>query len=310
MVIKPDTNSYILYPNCFTTHNMLTPHFKQGQYPCLGQFFPQPYHAVHHLSMAIAELNSKTELSGRENFQFNTPRMTDLNREMNSHSLGKQILDDKFPMKIMEDRGNDPKELDELLIKMTGLSMAIEKYKVTLKEMSQPTAIAIQAEMPKELHNMIQECVQLAKEPSDGKKTRGSKKNSKVNNQKNFPKKIGDKFCDYINTKLGIKTNQVLKDKMSWKTLNKYLCGDSQISRTVDHKAFTKCFAEFMMNHGSEGDQISRSTKTISTLCYTVNAVTLGLCCREILQRIQNGEEYGYIRISKSWPKAEVELYQ
>lgn len=312
--------------NCFNGNqdhysSKRDPTLEQYHHPLFQRDLPWFNNERKDSTMESHEEDSKTT----EINSFSPPHSDSLSRNdpsspMKSLSQDQPTTNEDFSVHKAgdEEEKTDSQTLEELLKEISQLSLSKDSYRVELKPDSQPSTMTITAEMSSQLSELIEKYLTIeeelpvkpSKDANSDKKLRRKKKESRGYNQKNFPKKIGDQFCDHINQMMKIKTNKLFKDKTSWKLLNTYLAGDSKVTKAVDHKAFTKCFVEFMANYDVDAIQNAKTKEMISKICYTINAMTLGLCCKEILSKIQNGEPYSQIRISKSWPKAVVEIWQ
>ena len=113
-----------------------------------------------------------------------------------------------------------------------------------------------------------------------------------------FRRNWGDKYSDYLTkTKQLSNCNKVLKDQISWKTLNAYCAGEKLIEG-VSLEAFLEMFFEFIREKDAEDLKYTKSSGTTKVL-HIISFMCLKLACKEIEDK---GVGYQKIKFRNGFP--------
>ena len=126
-------------------------------------------------------------------------------------------------------------------------------------------------------------------------------------NQKNFSKKLGDQFCEFVWEEYKFNCSPKLKDKMSWKLLNKYLTGES-VMKGFSAAVFLKAFINFMQRYDLQSINESKTNEN-SKIYYKICAEGMKIAFLELETLREENEAYGQVVVRKGYPEAIIEYY-
>ena len=123
---------------------------------------------------------------------------------------------------------------------------------------------------------------------------------------KNFSKKLGDQFAEYLDSYHKVDAKKIFKDKSSWKLFNKYLEGEDFIE-TLSTKAFVKIFISFLNSITVEKIDRSKVRYNGLKVCYRVLLEFFRDSCQIIEAQAPN-RTISSLKIIKIWPSIELQV--
>lgn len=145
-----------------------------------------------------------------------------------------------------------------------------------------------------------------ARSRASSKKTKRKKLQKTVTfNQKNFSKKLGDQFCNYLWDEAKVNCNSKFKDKMSWKLLNNYLTGE-KVLKGFSPRALMMAYVKFMQGYDVHSIDESK-TNEMSKIYYKICAKSMNVAFQEIEKF--RGENFGQVIVRKGYPEAIIEYF-
>lgn len=121
---------------------------------------------------------------------------------------------------------------------------------------------------------------------------------------KNFPKKVGDLFANFLNSLKLTGASKVFKDKTSWKLLNKYLGGEKS-PEGVSTKSLIKLFLEFLRELTVEKIAESKVQDESLRQCYKLLLEFLKEGC-SVLEKQNLTGKICCFEVRKTWPSLEL----
>lgn len=192
------------------------------------------------------------------------------------------------------------KEFENTCLQMSNFEKTIE---------SLPESITIRVTPSKLIFDFLEEYItEIKNKGKTGRKKRkfgGSRRGGqklKLLNQKNFSKKLGDQFCEYLLKEHKLQCHAKFKDKLSWKLLNKYFGGQKTISKKLPSATFQQLFMDFVRGYDIESLNDSK-TNEISKIYYKVCAVSLKVAFHEFEMNKHDLTFDGCLSLHKVYPE-------
>lgn len=123
---------------------------------------------------------------------------------------------------------------------------------------------------------------------------------------KNFPKKVGDLYCDYIingkhiSTSKEVDIKKQLKDTLSWKKLNDLLTGKTILCPEIDSKRCSFLFKCFVLEYDIDSLEKSKTKDETSKYCHKIVMKSLKAAFAK-LDTLDHLKDEGF-QIKKAWP--------
>lgn len=123
---------------------------------------------------------------------------------------------------------------------------------------------------------------------------------------KNFPKKLGDNFTDFLNSSLKIDLKKNFKDRCSWRSLNEYLTGEKHLDN-ISTTAFITMFMDFLKSETIESINNSKVKEHSVKECYKILLAFFKESC-EIIEKHGWTTKIYYLEIRRSWPRLDLHI--